>query len=200
MGVPAHRSEEMFLVEGGGHRPILSDPARDDAKQVLALAVAGIQRERAAADQTFMRGRNFLAFTATLFFAVQAAFIANVGRESQDKLLLSSAERTDLMWWAAIAAAGVLAALGMLLFWLDRPRKIQAVGGDTLLDAWFDPEKKYGHEAVLETLAGAAIQEEQQWADANKSRKRAVAWIGLTCAAVAITALIELVVLYVFLT
>lgn len=88
-------------------RPQLEDGLRDDIKQVISLAVAGAQRERAAAESLYVRGRNSIAFTAALFTAVQAGFLTSVGRESGGDVLLSGAEQGRV----AIAGAAAVVAL-----------------------------------------------------------------------------------------
>ena len=187
-------------MHGGGSRPDLTEAERDDAKQVIALAVSGIQRERAAADGAYTRGRNAVGVTATLFAAVQAAFVASVGRESGHHVLLRASERGHLLVPASIGAALLLIALGMLLFWLDKARPLNAVGGLTLRDMWLDKHSKHTDVAVLDLLALGAIEEEEEWAKANAGRDRALRWIGRACGVAGLAVLVELVMLYAYLT
>lgn len=184
----------------GDERATLDPDARDDAKQVLALAIAGIQRERAAADQYYARGRNMVTIVAALFAAVQAAFVANVGREAAGKLLLSSGERHAIIIPAIIGGVLLLVAVGALLFYLDRSRPMEVVGAGTLREIWIDPFGQHTDTPVLEMLAARAIHEEDEWSDANEDRRTAVIVVGVICALAAVAALAELTLLYVGLT
>jgi hypothetical protein len=187
---------EPALFSDGQERRTLSDEERDDAKQVLALAIASIGRERAAADQIYVRGRNTVAFTATLFAAVQAALLSSIGRESAGRVLLEASVRSDAATAGAVAAGGLLMAVACLFFWLDRPRSIAAVGAETLTNAWLDPRGEYRDEAVIEVLVSKSIAEESQWARANASRRRAAKWLSRLCGLTAVAAVVELVFLY----
>jgi len=199
MGASAGEPKELFLVEDD-RRPTLTDDERDNAKQVLTVALAAIQRERAAADQMYVRGRNTVAFTATLFVAVQAAFLSSIGREIDSRPLLSASERADVFLPAAIAAGLLAVAVGCLFFWLDRPRPIAAVGAETLTNAWLDPRGEHRDEAVIEVLAVRSIQEESGWARANGGRKRALSWVSFMCGLAGVAVLVELAFLYCGLT
>jgi hypothetical protein len=188
------------LIAGGMNRRELTQEERDDARQVLTLAIAACSRERAAADQYYARGRNLWVICATLFTAIQAAFLANVGRRSGSNILLTAHERGDIVWWAVGAGVLLAISLGLLLGWLDRPRTMRSVGAQALTDAWLDPEKKYAERAVLEVLAARAIQEEAGWADANKDRKRALSFLAWSCGLTALVSVVELMILYMHLT
>jgi hypothetical protein len=196
----AEASEELRVVNGGGSRPDLNGSELEEAKAVLALAAAGIQRERAAADGHYTRGRSAVTVTATLFLAVQAAFMANVGRESEDKVLLSSGERGDILIFAIASAVFLVAAIAMLIAWLDRPRKMVVVGGKTLRDAWLDQYGQHTDVAVLDLLALRATQEEDEWAASNENRYRALKFVGAACAIAVLLTLVELTLLYLSLT
>jgi hypothetical protein len=189
-------TKETRLVEAG-IRPALSADDRDDAKQVLTTALAGIQRERGAADGFYLRGRNFFGITAGLFTAVQAAFVASVGKESKGALLLDSGERADIVLYAAISGGLLVLALSLLVLWLDKPRDMTVVGAETLRDAWVDPGGKYHDQAVLDVLVTRTIQEERDWAKTNGSRKRALRFVAITCALASIAASVELIMLYI---
>lgn len=193
-------TDDMSLAEGGV-RPTLDDEGeRDDAKQVLALAIAAIERERGFADQCYLRGRNAFAVSATLFSAAQAAFIASVGREVGDEALLTEPERADVLIPAGIGALFLVVALGLLVFWLDRPRKMTVVGAETLREAWFDPHNKHPDTPVLEVLVSRAIKEESAWAKSNEDRTRALRFIGIACGLAGLASLVQLFVLYTGLT
>lgn len=193
---PAQKEKEIRLVEGG-QRPVLHEAEREDASQVIALAIAGAQRERASADQYYLRGRNLLALVAALFTAVQAAFLANIGRQVGSEVLLTSSERGTVLIPTAIAVVFLAATFVVLFGLLDRGRDKHLIGADALTRAWLDPTGEHKDKAVLEVLAARAIQEESEWADANRGRKgafTAVSWLGgLTGAAL----VAELAVLYI---
>jgi hypothetical protein len=196
----AESSEELRVVNGGGSRPALSGPELEEAKAVLALAGVAIQRERGAADGHYSRGRSAITVTATLFLAVQAAFMANIGRESDGKVLLSSGERGDILIPAVIAAVFLVAAITLLLAWLDRPRKMVVVGGKTLRKAWLDQYGEHTDTAVLDLLALRATQEEDAWAESNEDRYKALKFVGAACGLTVISVLVELTLLYLSLT
>ncbi len=177
-------------------RPRLDEDLRDDIKQVIALAIAAAQRERAAAESLYVRGRNTIAFTAALFTAVQAGFLTSVGRESGGDVLLSGAEQVRIALAGAGAAVGLVVAVGVLVFWLDRPREMKLIGAGTLLDAWLNPDDDEAQHAVLATLAGRAIQEEAAWADSNQDRRRAVLAVGISCAVGGLALVAEIVLLF----
>jgi hypothetical protein len=183
-------------VTGGGSRPELSGSELEEAKAVLSMATAGIQRERAAADGHYSRGRSAVTVTATLFLAVQAAFVANIGRESGGKVLLSSSERGTIAVFALIAAGCLVAAIVLLLAWLDRPREMVVVGGKTLREAWLDQYGQHTDTAVLDLLALRATQEEDEWARSNEDRYRALKFVGATCGLTVLVVLTELILLY----
>jgi hypothetical protein len=178
----------------------MTDEERDDAKQVLALAIMAIQRERAAADQFYVRGRNFLAFIATLFVAGQAALVATIGREARGRVLLSSSDLSMIRWPAAVAAGLLLIAFTLLMFWVDRPRRMDLVGSGTLSEIWVDDDGTYAAVTKLEALVLAALEEESCWARTNSERRKALT-VGTTVgAAAALAVVVELVFLYMGLT
>lgn len=189
------RSKEVILAEAG-QRPKLSEDDRDDARQVLALATAAIQRERGAADGFYLRGRNFFAISSALFAATQAAFVASVGRESAGEVLLSSAELSDVLKLAAGAGAALVICLVLLILWLDRPRKMDLVGADELRSAWIDETGQHHDVAVLDVLALRAIQEEEAWASSNVQRGKSLKAVALAAGFAALLTLGQLIALY----
>lgn len=174
----------------------LDTDERDDARQMIAVGLAGVQRERAAAEAHYVRGRNVVTFTATLFAAAQAAVIANVGKlDAAKQAVLSDGELDALLYFAAVAAVLLLVAVVMLFIKLDRPRDIDPVGGEKLQMIW---EDRYGQNAGtprLMILMKAVVEEEKSWSVTNSNR---VFWgrvLSIACALAALVALGETVTL-----
>jgi hypothetical protein len=182
------------------------DPTdRDDAAQIVSVALNGIQRERAAADASYLRGRNVLTFSATLFAGVQAALVASAGKETSANVkavttsanvkVVTTQEFDRLLWPAAIAAVLLLVAVAVLFFYLDRARPQDVVGGQKLEAIWDD---RYGRNLTsprLLVLMKATIEEEKEWALKNGERRCAAQWLGLVCFAAAAASFVELVLL-----
>jgi len=188
--------DEMRLAEVR-LRPTLRDPdERDDAKEMLKVAIASIQRERSFADQCYTRGRNAFAVSATLFTAAQAAFISSVGRQLKGEPLLKGSEKSQVLIPAAVGAVLLVVALALLIFWLDRPRKMVLVGSRTLWDIWLNKSGRYDDTPVLEALVVEALHEESAWAAANRDRRRALMWSGIVSALAGVAGLIQVYVLY----
>jgi hypothetical protein len=169
---------------------------REDARQLLTVLLAAVQRERARAEQFYTRARNLLAYTSGLYTLVQAAFFSALGREADGALLITSAERTPI---AVAAGVGAIALAVAVLIWLlaaDRPKKVTVVGGYSLIDAWFEPDEKDQRLEPLWRLIGKVVDEEETLAAANEDRdvaNRRLTWaVGVTATA----SLVQLVFLY----
>jgi hypothetical protein len=177
-------------------RELTDSNERDDVKQLITVLLACLQRERARADQYYVRARNLLAYASALFTAVQVAFLANLGRQNpNDNLLISNAERNDIAIAAVIGAALLAIAVITLIAFADRARMVDVVGGSDVIAAWADPDGK-AKEAVLETIALDLAAEERSWSEANDMRAKlnvAMAVVTLLASAAAIA---ELVFLY----
>jgi hypothetical protein len=141
-----------------------------------------------------------VAVAATLFLAVQAAFMANIGRESEKKILLDAGERGGIALFAGLGFVSLVIAIGLLLAWLDRPRDMVVIGGGELRDAWLDQYGRHTDTSVLDLLAVRATQEEEEWAESNQDRKRALKYVGAASAVTVVFVLIELIKLYTSLT
>jgi hypothetical protein len=170
---------------------------RDDAKQVLGVLLAAVQRERARADQFYVRARNLLAYGTALFVGIQAAFLANLGRETvSGKLLITGVERGNVATAAAVGLGALALATVVLFMFADRARRVDTTQGDDLLEAWLDPYGKYSRSSVLETLVAKVAREEEAWASANRRRGKLNSGLALLAGTAAIAALVELVILY----
>jgi hypothetical protein len=177
-------------------REIDDDHHRDDLKQVIAVILASVQRERATADQFYVRARNLLAYATVLFTAIQAAFLANLGRLSGTTPIIDGAERNDVATAAGISLGFLLIALIVLVGFADRARGVDVVTGAAALESYEDSEHNHQDAAVLEVLAVALATEDSAWGASNLTRKHlttVLAWLTATSAA---AALAELVLLY----
>ncbi len=177
----------------------LSAEQREDARQVIALAVAAAQRERAAADQTYIRGRNFIAFVASLFVAAQAAFVATIGRESGHRVLLDTKDLDLIRWPAGAAALLLVVAFAVMMTTLDRPKGMTLLGSRTLGDIWLGEENP-GGVTRLDALVMASLAEEEEWATANAARRRALSYVTVVGGLAAVAVFVQLVCLYIGLT
>jgi hypothetical protein len=173
----------------------LTPDERDDVRQFVSVALAGIQRERAAADAHYLRGRNVVTFVAAFFAAVQAALVANVGKEAAGVRLLAGSELNDVLWPAAIAAILLLASVGCLLFWLDRARPLDVTSGDKLERIWEDGHSQNAGTAKLLVLLKALIEEEKEWSTTNEKRRDAGRALSFVAAGAALFCGVELFVL-----
>lgn len=172
---------------------------RDDARQLIAVGLAGIQRERAAADSHYVRGRNVVAFTATLFGAAQAGVLASVGKlDAAGKQVLSDSELNHLLIIAAVAAVLLVVAVGILFLKLDRSRDIDPVGGEKLQMIWEDRYDRNPGTPRLMILLKAVIEEEKDWSVTNGNRAVWGLVLSIACSTAALVALGETVTLLLF--
>ncbi|HKG38480.1 MAG TPA: hypothetical protein VKB25_05775 [Conexibacter sp.] len=184
----------------------MTDPAhatltaeeREDARQVIALAIAASQRERAAADQTYIRGRNFIAFVASLFVAAQAAFVATIGRESGGEALLDAKDLALIRWPAGTAAVLLVAAFAVMMMKLDRSKDMTLLGSRTLSHIWSGDDN--GGVSRLDALVVASLAEEEEWATANAARRKALGCVSIVGGLAAVAVFVQLVCLYIGLT
>jgi hypothetical protein len=174
----------------------LTADERDDVRQFVSVALAGIQRERAAADAHYLRGRNVVTFAAAFFVAVQAALVANIGKETKSgQQLLERAELGDVLWPAGIGALLLLVSVAFLLFWLDRARPLDVTTGDKLEGIWQDRHGQNGGSAKLLVLLKVLIEEEKDWSTTNESRRVAGRALSFVAALAALSCGAELSVL-----
>jgi hypothetical protein len=198
LGAVGRHDQEIAFVTDPAHAKLSTDE-REDARQVISLAIAASQRERAAADQTYIRGRNFIAFVASLFVAAQAAFVATIGRESGGKALLDANDLALIRWPAGTAAVLLVAAFAVMMMKLDRSKDMTLLGSRTLSDIWFGEESP-GGVSRLDALLVASLAEEEAWATANAARRKALGCVSIVGGLAAVAVFVQLVCLYIGLT
>lgn len=176
-------------------RPTISDPDhRDDARQILSVMLAATQRERARADQFYTRARNLLGYTTALFGVVQAAFLANLGRERAGDLLITASERHEIAYAAGTALALLVLSAICLFAFADRAQAVDTVEGHDLLEVWLGGQ--YADQPTLATVLGKVAAEEESWAAANSCRARANAVLAWLVGGTALAGVVELALLY----
>lgn len=178
-------------------RPRISDPdERDDARQILTVLLAAVQRERARADQFYLRSRNILTFVSAAFVAAQAALLANVGREISGVRLVSAGELKTIGWIAAGALLFVVITGAVVFGRADRARPGQATSGKDLLKQWMAPEEADAKLSVLAMLVTKVAGEEMAWASGNEDRGRHARTAARAAAVAVLLILAELVALF----
>jgi hypothetical protein len=170
---------------------------RDDVRQVIAILLAAIQRERARADQFYTRARNLLAYTTALFTGIQAAFLVNLGRANTRGVPFITPSEREQVAWAAVLGLGFLVVGAILLFvFADRARRVEVTTADQVFEALFDPNHRFSDTPVLVTLAAQLGSEQESWAEANQARGHLNLGLAVICLIASGIALVELVFLY----
>lgn len=199
--VASRSSASLTAVPGRDDDSMRPELSEADAKQLIPILMAGIDREIASADAHYARGRNLVALVGTLFVAAQASFLASIDKSTVEAgrraSLVTAAEREDIIWWAYGSGALLLVAVLVLFLGLDRARKVPVVGTATI-DAW--PTKDDPDEPLAIYLVDALKAEQDRWSLGNGWRREAgIAVVVVALMSVACT-IVEFALLYSYLT
>lgn len=159
--------------------------------------MAAVQRERARADQFYLRARNLLAYATGFFTIVQVAFISNLGREIDGAQIVSDGERLAVGLAAISGLIGLALAAGLMIVFADRARPVDVVGGDDLVRSWFNPNDEERGVARLWVLIAKVRAEEESLAGENDARNKANVGLAALAGWVAVSCLVQLILLYV---